>query len=702
MFFRKSFFFLFILLLHSTQFLFAQTKLIDSLEGDLKKEKEDTAKVRTLADLSWEYKNNGEYDKAMMDIIEARDLSKKLNDSSGLCASYNTLGVIFYRQGKYPEALQNHHLSLELAQKLGNRGSIADSYNSIGLVYFDLGDYAEAIRNYFLSLGFDEQVHNQHGIANAYGNIGIAYHYMGNDSACVRYFGNALKIQTEQKDKVGMAFSYNNMGAIQIVMKKYDEALANFNKSLEIKLALGQKRGVAAVYMNMGDLYTAENDYDKALENYTKASTIFNKTGDENGIIESLINFGVIYTKQKKFPEAEKSLDDALDRAKQTHSKNEMKVCYQSLSDLGVAKKDYSMAYENYKLYTGEKDSIQNDENTKKTTRAEMNYEFDKKSAAEKAKQEKLDLQHDAESKNQRTIIYFGSGILLLVIIFAFYAYRSYLQKQKANIELDDKNHKIENAYKIIEHKNTEITDSINYAKKIQQSILPEREDFLSAFPESFVFYRPKDIVGGDFYYLNKVAGKNYLAVADCTGHGVPGAFMSLVGSRELLLANEKSDSVSEILAHLNRGMKATLKQNQLDKTKDGMDIALLKFDGNKLFFSSANRPLWILRSVKNAIEEIKPTKVAIGGFTPDDQVFENNVIDVRQGDVVYIFSDGYSDQFGGEKGKKMTTKKFREFLVQNNSSAMQQQEILVEKHFDEWRGIAEQIDDVLVIGIKI
>jgi serine phosphatase RsbU (regulator of sigma subunit) len=367
-----------------------------------------------------------------------------------------------------------------------------------------------------------------------------------------------------------------------------------------------------------------------------------------------------------------------------------------------VARKDYSSAYENYKLYTIAKDSIQSDENATKAVRTEMNYEFAKKQALTKLDEEKREAVHLEEAKKQRVVIYFGAGILLLVLGFALFAYRSYLQKQKANVELDDKNRKIENAYKIIEHKNTEITDSINYAKKIQQSILPEPRDFSAAFPESFVFYRPKDIVGGDFYSLNKIAGKNYLAIADCTGHGVPGAFMSLVGSRELSLAIDKSASVSEILAHLNRGMKETLKQNQQDKTKDGMDVALVKFEDNGIVVSSANRPLWIFRKMKNEIEEVRPTKAAIGGFTPDEQIFEQHEIVLERGDVVYIFSDGYADQFGGEKGKKMTSKKFREVLLNNSGAEMVMQGTILEKHFDEWRGNTEQIDDVLVIGIKI
>jgi tetratricopeptide (TPR) repeat protein len=685
------------------------TTNIDSLEKVLTQKITDSMRVKVLCDLSWDYKSKGDYDKAMMNAVEAQKLSEKINDTAGLASAYNNMGLIFFREGKYTEALENHHLSLELAQKMGNKKSIAASYNSIALVYQDLGDYAEALQYGFSSLTLEEEIQDKKGIAGTYGNLGVVYHYMGNDSAAIRYFKYTLNIMTELQDKAGMAFSYNNIGGIQVVMGKYDEALENFNKSLELKIALGQKRGVGAVHVNMGDMFLDKGDFDKALENYTEAASIFEKSGDVDGLTECKIDFGIIFTKQGKFADAEKNFNEALVLAQGKKSKNEIKNVYLGLSELDSAKKDFSAAYVHYKLYTSEKDSIQNEENTQKSTRAEMTYDFDKKMAQEKAAQEKLDVQHDAESKNQRNIIYFGSGILLLVLVFAFYAYRSYLQKQKANVELDDKNHKIENAYKIIEHKNTEITDSINYAKKIQQSILPDQQDFLAAFPASFVFHRPKDIVGGDFYFLNTVGGKKFLAVADCTGHGVPGAFMSLVGSRELLLANEKSNSVAEILSHLNRGMKATLKQNQLDRTKDGMDAALISVELGvrsseflKMSYAGANRPLWIYRKEKNEMEEIKPTKVAIGGFTPDDQIFQQHEIELMKGDIVFIFSDGYADQFGGDKGKKMTTKKFREFLLANSATEMNPMKNLLEQSFDQWRGSVEQIDDVLVIGIKV
>lgn len=264
------------------------------------------------------------------------------------------------------------------------------------------------------------------------------------------------------------------------------------------------------------------------------------------------------------------------------------------------------------------------------------------------------------------------------------------------------KNKKIKFLLNNIEHKNNEIIDSINYAKRIQSAILPDFSDINKHIANVFVIYKPKDIVSGDFYYFNNINNDNFIAVADCTGHGVPGAFMSLVGSKELKIANSQSSSPSEILKLLNNGIKATLKQNQLNGTKDGMDIALLKINGNKIFYSAANRPLWLIKNDSDIIEEIKATKTAIAGYTEDDFEFTEHALNLNSGDTLYLFTDGYADQFGGEKQKKMTTKRFKSLLISIKNKSINDQKTEIENYMKNWIGDLEQVDDILVIGIRI
>ena len=263
----------------------------------------------------------------------------------------------------------------------------------------------------------------------------------------------------------------------------------------------------------------------------------------------------------------------------------------------------------------------------------------------------------------------------------------------------------IEQKNKEVEEKNKDITDSITYAKRIQSAKLPDKNEIQKALPDSFILFKPKDIVSGDFYYFHRTDKAIFIASADCTGHGVPGAFMSLIGSEKLDDALTHSDDTSEILAHLNKGIKTSLKQSDSDEsTRDGMDIALCSLDtGNCIVsYAGANRPLWIIRNGSSTVEEIKATKKAIGGFTEDNQHFDSHTLQLQPGDSFYIFSDGYADTFSGTNNKKLTTKKFKELLLSIQHKSMAEQETHLDNFVENWKAGTEQVDDILVIGVRM
>jgi serine phosphatase RsbU (regulator of sigma subunit) len=263
----------------------------------------------------------------------------------------------------------------------------------------------------------------------------------------------------------------------------------------------------------------------------------------------------------------------------------------------------------------------------------------------------------------------------------------------------------IEKSKLVAEEKNKNITDSITYAKRIQQAQLPKMDEIHASFPDCFILFKPKDIVSGDFYFFYKNEHSVFIAVADCTGHGVPGALMSMIGSEKLNDAVSLSSDPSEILNRLNKGIKTSLRQSEsLDSTKDGMDIALCSVNKKdyRLKYAGANRPLWVIRNGQNTIEEIKATKKAIGGFTEDNQQFSTHEIKLQERDTFYIFSDGYADQFGGEYGKKVMTRKFKEVLLEVRDKPMFEQEIYLDSFIESWKAGAEQVDDILVIGVRL
>jgi serine phosphatase RsbU (regulator of sigma subunit) len=303
-----------------------------------------------------------------------------------------------------------------------------------------------------------------------------------------------------------------------------------------------------------------------------------------------------------------------------------------------------------------------------------------------------------------RTIwAYFGYVLLLGGFVYGAVTFST--RSLKAIIK--ERTAEVVKQKELVEHKNKDIMDSINYAQRIQRAILPTNELLTTKLKETFVLYQPKDVVSGDFYWYTEKGKDVFVAVADCTGHGVPGAFMSMIGSSMLNHAVNEQGVIEagEILSVVHKGIRHSLKQEET-QNRDGMDIALLRFtinDSNeivKLQYAGANRPIWFFRN--GELGEIKATKSSIGGHTSEDQIFTSNEVEFDKGDVFYIFSDGYPDQFGGEKGKKLTTKKLKDLLMLIYKDSMSKQKDHLDKAFSDWKGENEQVDDVCFIGVRV
>jgi ligand-binding sensor domain-containing protein/serine phosphatase RsbU (regulator of sigma subunit) len=300
---------------------------------------------------------------------------------------------------------------------------------------------------------------------------------------------------------------------------------------------------------------------------------------------------------------------------------------------------------------------------------------------------------------------YTGYVFAFFGIVFGFNGVRTRqlkLRQEALEATVRERTQEVVQQKEVIEMKNHEITDSITYAQRIQLSILPPIEEIKAALPDSFVLFKPKDIVSGDFYWSEKKDDAFLLAAADCTGHGVPGAFMSMLGAEKLSEAAALSGDVSGILQQLNKGVKKALRQSEKDSsTRDGMDIALLSISKQmkKILYAGANRPLYLIRGPE--FTEIKATKVAIGGLTPDDQEFQQHEIALQKGDTIYICTDGYADQFSPED-KKLMTRKFKELLVSIQDKTMEEQKQFLNHYIENWKGNLEQTDDILVIGIRV
>ncbi len=289
-------------------------------------------------------------------------------------------------------------------------------------------------------------------------------------------------------------------------------------------------------------------------------------------------------------------------------------------------------------------------------------------------------------------------------------------QKEILEVQVKERTFEIIEQKTIIERKNKDITDSIDYAKTIQEAILPDKDLKQQLFTDSFVLFKPKDIVSGDFYWFAEKNGKKIIAVCDCTGHGVPGALMSMIGNNILnQIVNEKGiTSPAEILNNLHKEIRKTLKQEMQNETKDGMDAAIITFENEtEIEFAGAQRPLWIIRKIDNEeltidngtskqLTEIKGNKFAIGGLQSElERTFTNHKISLTKGNSIYISSDGFADQFS-DIDKKLMTSRFKELLLSIQQKSMPEQELFLDDFIEKWRGKREQIDDILVIGIRI
>jgi len=265
---------------------------------------------------------------------------------------------------------------------------------------------------------------------------------------------------------------------------------------------------------------------------------------------------------------------------------------------------------------------------------------------------------------------------------------------------------KVEILLKKLKIVHNDIKDSINYAKQIQNSILPDTVFFHNYFADCFLIFKPKDTLSGDFFWFKQIENSFFIAAADCTGHGIPGALLSMIGIEKLNNMSLLEHNPAEILTQLNSSIQTALCQStQYDHSPDGMDIAFCSFNNQKkqFQFCGANRPLWIIRKDSDDVEVIKGTKKAIGGETNNyTSFFQNHTVDVNTGDIIYFFSDGFCDQFGGEFDKKITSKRFKKELVRIKNENMINQKILLVDFFESWRGKEEQVDDVLIIGIRI
>ena len=608
--------------------------------------------------------------------------------------------------------LQNKDLSK--AEKLFFNKAIGDALNNIGFDNFHKGHIEKALIYYQKSLSLREKINDKKGISNSYNNLGLIYAYQDQNKRALKYFLKSMKLMKELKSDRGIAKAHIKIGSIYEKQGLLEEAKEQYLKSLKIRTSLNYENGMAQSLSYLGDVYQSQKKYKLAFENYQQSLDIDLKIGEKNGSSIAYFKLGKLKLTLNQLNAAEKYAKQSLEIAQDIGYPRNIKDAAELLKDIYSKKSQWKDAYSMFDLFVKMKDSIINDQTKKASLQQEVKYQYDKKKLADSINFAKKETIKNFQIKEQKAtieaeksgkyILFGGLGFLLILLGLSLY---SIINKQRANKEIARQKKQVEiqrseaNKQKeTVEKKNEEITASIQYAKRIQNAILPSNQVVNDLLKNSFIFYKPKDIVAGDFYWLEQKKGKILFAAADCTGHGVPGAMVSVV-CNNALNRSVREHGLTEPGKVLDKTREIVIQEFQKsnEEVKDGMDIALCSLIGTHLEYSGAHNPLWIVRN--GQLIETKANKQPIGKF--DKALpFTTHKFELKQGDTIYLFSDGYSDQFGGQFGKKFKAKSFKNLLLEIQHLNMLDQKNRIEEVFNTWKGSIEQLDDVCVIGLRV
>ncbi len=690
---------------------------IDSLLRIINKHKTDSISLNAYSKLIQTIQSND--DLFIKYCTEAINASKEQNNNYYIAYFSSQLGDKNEFIGEFIKAKDYYEQALAAYIQLDSVRLIAETKNYIGRVYEKLSDYEKALHYYLDALKLREKINDDKGLASSLNSVGLIYYYQGSYKNALKFYLQGLQLVQKKNNDLGIATIYNNIGLLYDAQKNSDSAIYYYTQSLKHYEKISNRYGISKCYLNLGNMFYVKNDLKNAEKYYSQALNIKKELDDKMGLTSTYISLSVLYQKNKLYIKAIDYVSEAIKISKEIGNKNGLANAYRVLAELYAQTGNYKLAYENFTIFSDYHDTVYNENNAKYINQLQEQFQAEKREKEIQLANSKIQ-QNELKIKQQTTMIYGAILGLVLLLSLALVILRSYREKKKANELLSLQNAEITSQKNIIEQKNNDILASITYAKRIQEAILPMPQFLLNYFHNMFVLFKPKDIVSGDFYWFVPDENETLLfAVVDCTGHGVPGAFMSIVGYNSLnqTIKEYHLHEPGQMLDQLNILVEQALHSSEQD-IKDGMDIALcaLNTKTSIIKYAGANNPLYLIRSKANDapkpsekyietnthyLFEIKATSQPIGAYLKHFN-FENNEIQLYKDDTIYIFSDGFADQFGGKEGKKLKYKPFKELLLSIQTQNMEQQKNSLNKFFEEWRGEHEQIDDVCVMGLKI
>jgi serine phosphatase RsbU (regulator of sigma subunit) len=633
-----------------------------------------TAATKSLNNLAIMYEANGELDKAMELLLDA-DKNLQANNYIKSCIK-NNIGGLYKKKGKYKDALDQFIAALRLKESSAesDKKDKAETLGNISGIYKDLNDLKKS--RFYLEKAY--------GLSLTTNDIGLKSQLM------------------------------DQMGILCRNEKNYDCAISYYKEALVLKKQFGNPTMISQSLVNIGTLLMAQKKYAEALKFTEEAIEIKRKENDKLGLSIALNNYGIIVSKLGKPAEGISAVKESIRLSEELNERENRVNSFKTMSEIYETMRDDKNALIWIKKMIELKDTMLNAESNKQIAEMETKYQSDKKEQEIKLLNKDKDIQSkEIALKNSQRNVFIVA--FLLTIILAAFVFRSLQQNKKKNKIITQQKREVEESKAIIEHqkelvdeKQKEILDSIHYAKRIQSALLASEKILdtnLNGKENYFVYFRPKDIVSGDFYWATHVQNKQghdlfFIACCDSTGHGVPGAFMSLLNTGFLSEAIKEKDifKPNEIFNYVRKRLVESI---STEGQKDGFDGILICFnrEDKTLTYAAANNAPVL--SCESGMVFLPADKMPVGKGE-SEQSFTLHSIEYKQGDQLYLYTDGYPDQFGGPKGKKFKYKQLEQLLQSNRELKMQDQVARLEKEFIEWKGALEQVDDVLVIGIKL
>ncbi len=656
-------------------------------------------------------------------------------DVSQMAEWNEAVADIYYERKVYYMAMERYHEAYVNFMSNGDITRAAYAIMRVGDTYFIQNLEEVAMQNFMKAEAMFRSVNCEEGIAEALSKVGRAelrnYQY---DKAMDK-FNQSLELATRINKPLLMAQAYCYIAEVYDMNDDYEQEDSCLNLAISKYRIAGNKYEIAKIYCQLGDMHFKNDDNAKAYANYIAAANIFQSFGTIEGLASVINRLGRISFIKGDYKTAESQGRTALDMAQNNQWLAEEVNALLLISDIYNSQGRVDSAYKYLAMYSNASERLYQAKKSESFSDLQVSLSTQGKDA-ELAKAE----QALKRSKTIYTFIIVFSVLVALFLVYVIFNFRKAKQMNamltKTNEEVNQKNEEITRQKEIVEKANDEvrlrneeivainesISSSINYAGRIQHAMLPNVDFIKKHFQDGFVYFHPKEVVSGDFYWFSEVknqkppslfrrknaaedeGGKLILAVIDCTGHGVPGAFMSMLGDAFMnqIVNLQKITDPGHILGELHNLVRSTLQQ-ETTENNDGMDGAIVVIDkaNHTLQYAGAKNPLILIQDGK--VEKVNGDLNSIGGIQKEEtRTFTCHEIDITTPTTIYIYSDGYQDQFGGEHGRKFMAKRFRDMLVENSELSFDEQSELLYKRFSEWRGNTVQMDDTTIMGIKV